>query len=98
MSTDLPVPTDNPTPSVGTLEGRVLGPVGEPLAGIVVSIVESSGPHPDIAAVSAADGTFRLSRLPAGPAVVEARQGGVAIRTDVDVPPDAATSVEIRLC
>lgn len=50
--------------------GRVLGQAVDeqdrPVAGCVVSVVRSAGPHPDIAAVSGADGHFEFDHVPTG--------------------------------
>lgn len=50
----------------GNITGRVVDAAGAPLAGAAVYIDQSDQPHHDIAAITAADGSFRLSGLRPG--------------------------------
>jgi hypothetical protein len=54
-------PDDAPQP----VRGRVVGAAGDPVAGALVVILESSVPVPEIALQADADGRFAL-RLPPG--------------------------------
>ncbi len=77
--------------SVGTLNGRVLGPTGEPLSGASVSV---SGTARSVVARS--DGSYRLP-LPAGRYQVRARQVGYAESVDsVTVTAGAVTTKDFR--
>jgi hypothetical protein len=81
----------------GAVTGRVLDGAGAPVGGAAVAVVGSDGPHRDIAARTAADGTFRLGGLPTGAVVLEARKGGTAGSAQVEVSAGVAVPVEIRI-
>lgn len=51
---------------VGEIAGRITTPDGRPVADAAVMIGGGSPPHPDIAALSDADGRFRFAGLPPG--------------------------------
>jgi protocatechuate 3,4-dioxygenase beta subunit len=80
----------------GTIAGRVLGPGGAPVAGATVAIAGGEQPHRDIAAVTAADGSFRFGQVLPGRYRVEARQKGVTRGAEVVVAAGAPAQVEIR--
>jgi len=90
-------PPRDDVPVLGTVVGTVLDATGRPVSGASVAVVASAAQHPDIAALSAADGTFRLGRLPSGPAVLEARLGPAVARVCVDVDPQEPVSVQLEL-
>lgn len=50
----------------GSISGRVLDAAGAPVAGASVVVSDSPQPHSDIAAVTGADGRFRLGGLAPG--------------------------------
>jgi hypothetical protein len=81
----------------GAVTGRVLDGAGAPVSGAAVAVVGSDGPHRDIAARTAEDGSFRLGGLPTGPVVLEARKGGTSGSAQVEVSGGAAVPVEIRI-
>ena len=82
---------------VGKVAGRVLDSNGVPMAGATVAVVASAGRHRDVAALSAADGSFWLGGLPAGEAVIEARGAGTSGRAEVAVVAEATAQVEVTL-
>jgi protocatechuate 3,4-dioxygenase beta subunit len=82
--------------SFGTIAGRVLGAGGAPIAGATVAITGGEQPHRDIAAVSAADGSFRFGHVLPGRYRIQARVKGVARAADVVVAAGASAQVEIR--
>jgi phage gp45-like len=73
----------------------VVNAAGAPLAGATVAVLSSAGPHPDIAAVTAADGSFRLHGLWAGAAVVEAHREAAAGAAAVEIVSGETAQVEI---
>lgn len=82
---------------LGSIVGRVLGPAGAPVSGATVAAVGSL-PGRDIAAITAADGTFRLGGMRPGAYHVEARgRGGLMRAADVVVAPGSPAAVEILL-
>lgn len=82
---------------VGRVEGHVLDTHGSPMAGVSVAVVSSAGRHHDVAALSAADGSFRLGGLAVGGAVLEARGAGASGSAEVDVVAGATAQVEVTL-
>lgn len=82
---------------LGSISGRVLGSGGVPVPGATVAVVSGSQPHRDIAAVTSADGTFRLGGMRPGEYRVEARARGSVRSADVVVSAGASADVEIRL-
>jgi len=82
---------------MGTIAGRVVGPSGAPVAGATVAIAAGSQPHNDIAAVTAADGSFRFGSVRPGDYRVEAHAQGVVGSAAVTVSSGARADVEIRL-
>jgi protocatechuate 3,4-dioxygenase beta subunit len=82
---------------LGTITGRVVGPAGAPVAGATVAIAAGSQPHNDIAAVTAADGTFRLGGVRPGEYRLEAHADRATQSADVKVAAGAQAHVEIRL-
>ena len=81
----------------GAIAGRVLGRDGSPVAGATVAIVGGEQAHRDIAAVTGADGGFRLGAVLPGRYRVQARAHGATGAADVVVAAGAAAQVEIRL-
>ena len=83
--------------SARTIAGTVLDAAGQPVAQARVYFTASPGPTPDIAALTAADGTFRLNAPRTGRyrigATSDAHGSGEA---EIDVDSKAAT-LEIRL-
>ena len=87
---------DMATP-MGSIAGRVVGPSSLPVAGATVAIAAGNQPYSDIAAVTAADGSFRLGNVRPGDYRVEAHAQGVAGSAAVTVSAGARAVVEIRL-
>ncbi|HEX7878779.1 MAG TPA: carboxypeptidase-like regulatory domain-containing protein [Candidatus Eisenbacteria bacterium] len=56
----------------GSIEGTVRNAAGRHLEDVAVFIKSADQPHPDIAALSGRDGTFRLTLLLPGSYVLEA--------------------------
>jgi hypothetical protein len=83
--------------SLGSIAGRVLGPTGAPLPGVTVAIVASAQPHPDIAALTGADGSFRLGGLRPGEYRLEANANGAVKSATVTVVAGRSTPVVIRI-
>lgn len=81
----------------GTIEGRVVGAGGRPVAEAAVMI--GAGPeHEDIAALTDGDGRFRLGGLQAGTyALLVNAGGGMAREEGVVVRDGAAVRVEVRI-
>lgn len=67
-----------------TITGRVVNRLGTPVPGVTVSIAQSDQPHRDIAALTDADGTYRLNGLKPGTYRLQALglglSGGVVVR------------------
>jgi hypothetical protein len=82
---------------MGVIAGRVVASTGTPVAGATVAIVGGSQPYRDGAAVTAADGRFRLGGLRPGDYRVEARASGVTGSAQATVSAGAGADVEIRL-
>lgn len=85
------------TSVLGVIAGRVLAASGAPVAGATVAITGGSQPYRDVAAVSGADGRFRLGGLQAGDYRIEARAPGATGSASVTVAEGTSASVEIRL-
>jgi protocatechuate 3,4-dioxygenase beta subunit len=83
--------------ALGFIAGRVLASTGTPVAGATVAIVGGSQPYRDVAAVTTADGRFRLGGLRPGDYRVEARASGAMGSVQAAVPARAGAEVEIRL-
>ena len=78
--------------AAGSIEGRVLGGDGEPLAGVEVILVDlrrraETGP----------DGTFRFEGLPAGSFLIEVEGDSGAATRRVSVPASGSATVELAL-
>lgn len=82
---------------LGTITGRVVGPSGSPVAGASVAIAAGTQPHNDIAAITAADGSFRLGSVRPGDYRLEAHAGPATQGANVTVAAGARAHVEIRL-
>lgn len=89
------MPKREGVPGVGSIGGRVVDPRGGPLPGFSVAVVQSDGPHPDIAVLSGADGAFRLTGIASGRTVLAARSGEVAAQAQVEVVADGTAQVDI---
>ncbi len=71
--------------------GRVLRAEGSPVANALVAVARGTGPTPEIAIRTGADGGFRIA-LPAGRYRIEAHSGdGAAGGQDLSVGGDAVT-------
>lgn len=81
----------------GSIVGRVLGPAGAPVPGATVAALGTTQPSRDIAAITAADGTFRFGSVRPGTYHVEARAHGTIRAADVLVAAGTPARVEIRL-
>jgi Carboxypeptidase regulatory-like domain len=81
----------------GTITGRVVNGDGTPRVGVAVSIAQSDQPHRDIAAITAADGAFRLNGLRPGTYLLEAHDDGLTGSAFVQLCGERASSVEISL-
>jgi Carboxypeptidase regulatory-like domain len=92
-----PTPAPPPAPTRGSVIGRVVDAVGGAVGGAAVAVVESAGPHPDIAARTTDDGSFRLGGLPAGQVVLEARKAGASGSAALEVRAGESAAVEICL-
>jgi len=79
----------------GELFGRVVDVANRPVSGAAVA-VSGTEPHPDIAAVTSADGRFHFGRLKPGAYRVAAHAGGRSQSADVVVTAGARLDVEIR--
>ena len=84
--------------ATGSISGRVVEANDIPVAGATVAISESPQPHSDIAALTGADGRFRLGSLAPGPYILVAHStvhapGGAS----VVVVAGQQSDVEIRL-
>lgn len=80
-----------------SITGRVVNGVGAPLSGVAVSIAQSDQPHRDIAAITAADGTFRLNGLKPGTYLLEAHALGLTGSTSVRLSSNRQSKAEISL-
>ncbi len=85
------------TTELGRIGGRVVDASGARVGGAAVSVVSSDGPHRDIAALTAEDGSFRLGGLPFGQVVLEARKSGASGSVHVEVREGALAPIEIRI-
>ncbi len=81
----------------GIIEGQVTDAAGNPRAGANVAIVEGDQPFPEIAAVSNAEGIFRLTGLLPGAYSVEARLQELCGKAQVTVTANAKVFAEIKL-
>lgn len=79
------------------ISGRVIGAGGAPVANATVAVVGGAGAHRDIAAITAADGSFRLGGVGPGTYRIEARAHGRVAAMDVVVTDASPAAVEIRL-
>lgn len=79
----------------GTITGRVVDAAGRPVAGVPVAVVQGTQPHRDIAAITGADGAFRLHGLRPGSYLLMA--GGNAGSTVRVALTGTSASVEIRI-
>jgi len=82
----------------GAIVGRVVDGLGKPVHGATVALTESPEPHPDVAALTAADGRFQFRHLPPG-AYRLAVNAPNSRRSNAQVWVEAGTeaSVEINL-
>lgn len=96
------------TPSADTqggtaMKGRLIGHViyaddGSPAADATVTILRGAGPVPDIAPITASDGSFALDDLPAGSWLLRAvGPGGETGLVQVSVRPGSITDVVIKI-
>ena len=82
----------------GSIAGRVLDAAGQPVAGISVAISASSQLHNDIAALTNAQGRFRLSNLAEGTYTLAAHGPNNAEgAAQVAVNGGQQTEIEVRL-
>ena len=81
----------------GSISGCVVDAAGTPLSGVAVYIAQSDQPHHDIAAISSADGTFRLHGLRPGTYLIAADGGELAGTVSVQLSSERASTVEILL-
>lgn len=79
------------------ITGTVRNRDGSISSGATVAIVESTEPHRDIAAITTANGTFRLSGLRPGQYLLEARKGSESAHVGVAVGATVTAVVEMRL-
>jgi Carboxypeptidase regulatory-like domain len=79
------------------ITGIVRNRDGSIVAGATVAITESTEPHRDVAAITTANGTFRLSGLRPGQYVLEARKGPSLAHQRVSVGATSPTVVEMHL-
>jgi TonB-linked SusC/RagA family outer membrane protein len=70
----------------GTIEGTVIGAQGQPLAGVQVSVVGSQR-----GALTAADGSYRIAGIQAGPREIRVQRVGYRTETQEVIVPAAAT-------
>jgi hypothetical protein len=78
------------------ITGIVRNHDGSIVAGATVAIVESKEPHRDIAAITTANGAFRLSGLRAGQYALEARMGLQHASARVTVSETSGTFLELQ--
>jgi hypothetical protein len=83
------------TGSKGSIAGTVVDATGAAVAGATVAVVSGSQPFPDIAAITGADGSFRLSGMVPGAYGIAARHGGAEGTAEVEATADEAANVEI---
>jgi protocatechuate 3,4-dioxygenase beta subunit len=82
---------------LGSIAGRVVDAAGAPVAGAPVAVAAGPQPHSDIAALSGADGRFRLSSLVPGHYRIAAHSESHGSKeTDVDVTAGQQALTEIR--
>lgn len=82
----------------GSIAGRIIDAAGAPVSGASVTVADSPQPVSDIAALTSADGRFRLGRLPPGPYKIAVHTAGRAAATaDVLVAAGQQANVEIRV-
>jgi hypothetical protein len=81
----------------GTVEGRVVDATGAPVSGATVAVAAATRPTRDIAAVTTAEGRFRLGGLLPGTYELQAWHGRISGGTRVDVAAGLSTPAEIRL-
>jgi hypothetical protein len=81
----------------GAVTGQVTDATGAPVAGATIA-VGAGGQHPDIAALTNAEGSFRLGGLAPGPVTLGVHSGGrPAQSVGVIVREGEETQVDIRL-
>lgn len=83
------------TASKGSIAGKVVDAAGGAIAGATVALVSGSQPFPDIAVITAADGTFLLGGILAGTYGLEARRGTVRGLAEFTLAEDEDASVEV---
>ena len=81
----------------GVIAGRVVASTGAPVAGATVAIAEGTQPWRDVAAVTSADGRFRLGGLSPGDYRVEARGAAGMGSVRATIAAGSGADVEIRL-
>jgi V8-like Glu-specific endopeptidase len=84
-------------PEQGSISGRVVNARGVPVVGAAVAVSGGSQPHRDIAAITTADGTFRLGGLPPGSYQLTAHADSSVKSADVVVSAGTPARVEIQL-
>lgn len=84
-------------PATWSIAGRVVDRAGSPVPGATVAVASSALPHRDIAAVTGADGSFRMGGLQAGSYVLAGRKGASAGSVEVELAGAPLDAVEIHL-
>ena len=84
-------------PELGAIDGVVLGAGARPLAEATIIVV--SGPtHPDLASLSAADGSFSVEGLPPGSYVLRvAAEGLEPVEREVQVRAGERSRADVTL-
>jgi len=80
-----------------TITGRVRDAAGQAIVGASVAITDSDQPHRDIAAITRADGSFKLSGLKPGNYTLQAHHEGKFAAVSAQLGSEGAADVEIKL-
>jgi len=83
--------------STSLITGTVVDADGGAISGATVAIVSGTQPFPEIAAVTAADGTFQLGGLHPGTYVLRARRGTADGMFQVEAVAGEPTAVVIAI-